>query len=138
MNSVLVVDPDPSSRSRLEAGLAESNQFGMVLSCANLAEVGQHLATQGVSVVLLVQQVAQDQAGLDHIRHSFPHVGLVLLTDSKQQIDQELLVALGMHAQTSATASPLELMVTVAKAMVCRLRPPRSVGKKLFGRFMKD
>lgn len=138
MNSVLIVDPDPVSRLRLESGLSESNQFSGVFSCGSLSEVDRFVPVYKVSVIVLVQQLASDQAALDCITQAYPDVGLVLLTDEKQHIDEALLSALGIHAQTSTTASPLELMVTVAKAMVCRLKPPKRMRKTLFGRFMKD
>ena len=82
--------------------------------------------------------VDAEQAGqsplLRHIKANNPELGVVLLQGKTGVIDSATLLELGAHAQTSRLAAPMEIIVSVAKALVGRLKP----GKRILEKFLKD
>ncbi len=134
MTTVLIIDPNESTRSALETQLAQSNQFGRVLVAASWSAARVCLLQHDVKVILIDAQQAQGSAHLKAIKNRHPELGVVLVQDQGEQLDQKTLQALGGHAQTTRLAAPIEIMVCVAKALVAPLKP----GKRMLGKFLKD
>ena len=131
MTIVLVVDPNSDTRYRLQSDLVNSNQFERVLCCEGFAAAKPILESFLVKVMLLDAALAQDQTTLKTIKDEFPALGVVILQDTNITLDLDALQDLGAHAQASRLASPMELMASVAKALVARLRPSTKILRKL-------
>lgn len=134
MTTVLIVDPNEETRLALEAQLAESNQFERVLSCANLHAASRFLTDKKITVILLDAQQAAQSALLHQIKQSNPELGVVLIRDGGGLLDTATLQSLGGHAQASRLAAPMEIIASVAKALVVRLKP----SSRILGKFLKD
>lgn len=127
MTTVLIIDPDERSRLVLEAQLAQSNQFERVLSCKNLTDASCILQQHEIKVLLVDEAQASRGAELQKIKADHPELGVVLLQGGASSLDTLHLQALGAHAQTSRMASSMEIMASVAKALVARL----AIGKRI-------
>ena len=79
------------------------------------------------------EQMGKSSA-LHEIKANYPEIGVVLVQGNSGILDSTTLQELGAHAQTSRMASPTEIVASVAKALVVRLRP----GKGLLGKFWKE
>lgn len=134
MTTVLIVDPNEETRIALEAQLAESNQFERVLSCSDLNVARGLLSDRKITVILLDAQQAAQSAVLHQIKQANPELGVVLIRDAGGLLDTATLQSLGGHAQASRLAAPMEIIASVAKALVVRLRP----GSRILGKFLKD
>lgn len=134
MTTVLIVDPNKETRLALEAQLSESNQFDRVLSCANLKTVQLMLSQHEVKVMLVDAEQVGDSSLLHNIKDKNPELGVVLVQGHAGVIDSATLQKLGAHAQTSRMAAPMEIVASVAKALVARLKP----SKALLSKFLKD
>lgn len=134
MTTVLIVDPNKETRLALEAQLSESNQFDRVLSCANLKTVQLMLNQHEVKVMLVDAEQVGDSSLLHNIKDKNPELGVVLVQGHTGVIDSTTLQELGAHAQTSRMAAPMEIVASVAKALVARLKP----SKGLLSKFLKD
>lgn len=134
MTTVLIVDPNEETRLALEAQLAESNQFERVLSCADLHAACGLLTDKKITVILLDAQQAAQSAVLHQIKQANPELGVVLIRDAVGLLDTATLQSLGGHAQASRLAAPMEIIASVAKALVVRLKP----GSRILGKFLKD
>jgi DNA-binding NtrC family response regulator len=134
MTTVLIVDPNKETRLALEAQLSESNQFDRVLSCANLKTVQLMLNQHEVKVMLVDAEQVGDSSLLHNIKEKNPELGVVLVQGHAGVIDSATLQELGAHAQTSRMAAPMEIVASVAKALVARLKP----SKGLLSKFLKD
>jgi len=134
MTTVLIVDPNKETRLALEAQLSESNQFDRVLSCANLTTVQLMLNQLEVKVMLVDAEQVGDSSLLHNIKEKNPELGVVLVQGHAGVIDSATLQELGAHAQTSRMAAPMEIVASVAKALVARLKP----SKGLLSKFLKD
>jgi DNA-binding NtrC family response regulator len=134
MTTVLIVDPNKETRLALEAQLSESNQFDRVLSCANLKTVQLMLNQHEVKVMLVDAEQVGDSSLLHNIKEKNPELGVVLVQGHEGVIDSATLQELGAHAQTSRMAAPMEIVASVAKALVARLKP----SKGLLSKFLKD
>lgn len=134
MTTVLIVDPNKETRLALEAQLSESNQFDRVLSCANLKTVQLMLNQHEVKVMLVDAEQVGDSSLLHNIKEKNPELGVVLVQGQTGVIDSATLQELGAHAQTSRMAAPMEIVASVAKALVARLKP----SKGLLSKFLKD
>lgn len=134
MTTVLIVDSNKETRLALEAQLSESNQFDRVLSCANLKTVQFMLSHHEVKVMLVDAEQVGDSSLLHNIKENNPELGVVLLRGHTGVIDSATLQELGAHAQTSRMAAPMEIVASVAKALVARLKP----SKGLLSKFLKD
>lgn len=125
LTSIVLVDPNHERRLRLEKELLESNQFGRVNSCADLGCVQELVHRQEAQVLLLDRSIADDVAGLDRLRSLNPQLGLVLLTESTQPLGGSFLAQLGLHAEIQRSASPMEWVGGIAKALVNRFKPTK-------------
>ncbi|WP_341237209.1 hypothetical protein [uncultured Limnobacter sp.] len=134
MTTVLIVDSDKDSRLALEAQLIASNQFERVLSCPGLQTAEASIDAYEVKVMLVDAEQASQSPLLQHIKANNPELGVVLLQGKTGVIDSATLLELGAHAQTSRLAAPMEIIVSVAKALVGRLKP----GKRILEKFLKD
>lgn len=134
MTTVLIVDPNEDTRLVLESQLSESNQFDRVLSCKNLALVLPLLQQHEVKVMLIDAEHIDHSSILKEIKASYPELGVVLVQGRAGLIDSSTLRELGAHAQTSRLAAPMEIIASVAKALVARLKP----GKGILGKFWKE
>jgi DNA-binding NtrC family response regulator len=134
MTTVLIVDADDDSRFALEAQLAESNQFERVLSCAGLEEAIGLIRLHCVKVVLVDANEASRSATLQRIKSVDPDMGVVLIQGDSGILSQATLRELGAHAQASRVDTTMDIIASVAKALVTRLRP----GGRLLGKFLKD
>lgn len=134
MTTVLIVDQNEDTRLVLESQLSESNQFDRVLSCENLELVEPMLQQHEVKVMLIDAEQVDHPSMLKAIKASYPELGVVLVQGRDGLIDSFTLQELGAHAQTSRVASPMEIIASVAKALVVRLRPSKSI----LGKFWKD
>jgi len=134
MTTVLIVDPNEETRLALESQLAESNQFERVLSCSGLQSVQAMLKQHEVKVMLIDADQLGKSSILHEIKANYPEIGVVLVRGNSGVLDSVTLQELGAHAQTSRLAAPMEIVASVAKALVVRLRP----GKGLLGKFWKD
>jgi DNA-binding NarL/FixJ family response regulator len=134
MTTVLIVDSDQDSRVALEAQLVASNQFERVVSCASLLLAESFIPQYEVKVMLIDAELASQSRLLHQIKANFPELGVVLLQGKTGVIDSATLLELGAHAQTSRLAAPIEIIASVAKALVCRLKP----GTRILGKFLKD
>lgn len=132
MTTVLIVDPNEETRLALEAQLAESNQFERVLSCADLHAASHYLADKKITVILLDAQQAAQSVLLHQIKQTNPELGVVLMRGAGGVLDTATLLSLGGHAQASRLAAPMEIIASVAKALVVRLRP----SSRLLGKFI--
>ena len=134
MTTVLIVDSNKDSRLALEAQLTASNQFERVLSCPGLQLAENSIHQYEVKVMLIdAEQVSQSPL-LHQIKANNPELGVVLLQGKTGVIDAATLIELGAHAQTSPLAAPMEIIASVAKALVGRLKP----SKRILGKFLKD
>lgn len=134
MTTVLIVDSDQDSRLALEAQLSASNQFERVLSCAGLPAAERSIDQYSVKVMLIDAEQASQSSLLHQIKANNPELGVVLLQGKTGVLDSATLQELGAHAQTSRLAAPMEIIASVAKALVGRLGP----GKRILGKFLKD
>lgn len=134
MTTVLIVDPNEETRLALEAQLAESNQFERVLSCADLHVANRFLTDKRITVILLDAQQAAQSVLLHQIKQANPELGVVLMRGAGGVLDTATLLSLGGHAQASRLAAPMEIIASVAKALVVRLRP----SSRILGKFIKD
>lgn len=134
MTTVLIVDADEVARLALEIQLTESNQFERVFSCPSLQFAQQAILQHEIKVMLLDAEQASHSPILQHIQASNPELGVVLLQGNAGAINTSILLKLGAHAQTSRMAAPVEIIASVAKALVGRLKP----GKRILGKFLKD
>lgn len=134
MTTVLIVDSNRDSRLALEAQLVASNQFERVLSCPGLQAAEISIDEYEVTVMLIDAEQARQSLLLRHIKANNPELGVVLLQGKAGVIDSATLLELGAHAQTSRFAAPMEIIVSVAKALVGRLKP----GKRILEKFLKD
>jgi DNA-binding NtrC family response regulator len=134
MTTVLIVDPNEETRLALESQLAESNQFERVLSCSGLKSAQAMLKHHEVKVMLIDADQLGKSSTLHEIKASHPEIGVVLVRGNSGVLDSVTLQELGAHAQTSRLAAPMEIVASVAKALVVRLRP----GKGLLGKLWKD
>lgn len=134
MTTVLIVDPDDTARLSLESQLSQSNQFERVLSCASLEQAQSMVSNHAVKVLLVDARQASNSSALKALQASFPELGVVLLQAQGGMVDARTLQALGAHAQTVRMASAMEIVASVAKALVARLKP----GKSMLGKFLKD
>jgi DNA-binding NtrC family response regulator len=134
MTTVLIVDPNEETRLALEAQLAESNQFKRVMSCADLHAASRFLADKEITVILLDAQQAAQSALLPQIKEANPELGVVLVRGAGGVLDSATLQSLGGHAQASRLAAPMEIIASVAKALVVRLKP----GSRILGKLLKD
>ena len=134
MTTVLIVDQNEETRLVLESQLSESNQFDRVLSCENFEMVEPMLQQYEVKVMLIDAEQVGHPSKLKVIKASFPELGVVLVQGREGLIDSSTLRELGAHAQTSRVAAPMEIIASVAKALVVRLKP----GKGILGKFWKD
>lgn len=134
MTTVLIVDPNEETRLALEAQLAESNQFERVLSCTDLYAANRYLTDKKITVILLDAQQAAQSVLLHQIKQTYPELGVVLMRGAGGVLDTATLVSLGGHAQASRLAAPMEIIASVAKALVVRLRP----SSRILGKFIKD
>lgn len=134
MTTVLIVDPNEESRLALEAQLAESNQFERVLSCPDLQSADSFLTDKKITVILLDAKQAARSVLLHQIKETNPELGVVLMRDAGGVLDTATLQFLGGHAQASRLAAPMEIIASVAKALVVRLRP----SSRILGKFLKD
>lgn len=130
MTTVLIVDPNKDTRLALEARLSESNQFDRVLSCANLNGVQAMLSQHEVKVLLLDAEQLGDAALLHSLKDNNSELGVVLVRGHTGTIDSATLQELGAHAQTSRLAAPMEIVASVAKALVARLKPVKRMLRK--------
>ena len=130
MTTVLIVDSNKDSRLALEAQLTASNQFERVLSCPGLQLAENSIHQYEVKVMLIDAEQASQSPLLHQIKANNPELGVVLLQGKTGVIDAATLIELGAHAQTS----PLEIIASVAKALVGRLKP----SKRILGKFLKD
>ncbi|MCR2745050.1 hypothetical protein [Limnobacter parvus] len=134
MTTVLIVDPNKDTRLALEAQLSESNQFERVCSCSSLNAVRPMLQQHGVKVMLVDADQVGDSTLLLSIKDENPELGVVLVQGHAGVIDSATLQELGAHAQTSRMAAPMEIVASVAKALVARLKP----SKRILSKFLKD
>lgn len=134
MTTVLIVDQNEGSRLVLESQLSDSNQFDRVLSCENLDMVEAMLQQHEVKVMLIDAEQVDHPSLLKAIKASYPELGVVLVQGIDGLIDSSTLRELGAHAQTSRVAAPMEIIASVAKALVVRLKP----GRGILGKFWKD
>lgn len=134
MTTVLIVDPNEETRLALESQLAESNQFERVLSCSSLKLVQTMLKQHEVKVVLIDVDQLGNSSTLHEIKANYPEIGVVLVQGNSGILDSAKLQELGAHAQTSRLAAPMEIVASVAKALVARLRP----SKGILGKLLKD
>lgn len=134
MTTVLIVDSDQDSRLALEAQLSASNQFERVLSCAGLPAAERAFDEYSVKVMLIDAEQASQSSLLHQIKAKNPELGVVLLHGRTGVLDTTTLQELGAHAQTSRLATPMEIIASVAKALVVRLKP----SKGILGKFLKD
>lgn len=131
MTTVLIVDSNKDSRLALEAQLSASNQFERVLSCPNLQVAESSIHQYEVKVMLIEAEQAGDSPLIHQIKANNPELGVVLLQGKTGVIDTATLLEWGAHAQTSRLASSMEIIASVAKALVGRLKP----GKRILGKF---
>lgn len=134
MTTVLIVDSNQDSRLALEAQLTASNQFERVLSCPGLQLAENSIHQYEVKVMLIDAEQASQSPLLHQIKANNPELGVVLLQGKTGVIDAATLIELGAHAQTSPLAAPMEIIASVAKALVVRLKP----SKRILGKFLKD
>ncbi|HEX4856508.1 MAG TPA: response regulator [Limnobacter sp.] len=134
MTTVLIVDANDESRRALEAQLMDSNQFEKVLSCAAPADALSLIHTHAVKVVLLDADEAEKSPVLQHIKQADPDIGVVLIQGNRGSLTPANLLELGAHAQTSRVAATMDIIASVAKALVARLRPSGGI----LGKFLKD
>ena len=134
MTTVLIVDQNEGTRLVLESQLSESNQFDWVLSCESLELVQPMLEQHEVKVMLIDAEQVDHSSMLKELKASYPELGVVLVQGRAGLIDSSTLRELGAHAQTSRVAAPMEIIASVAKALVVRLRP----GRGILGKFWKD
>lgn len=134
MTTVLIVDTDSSSRRALEAQLMESNQFEQVLACAALTDAVRLISLHDVKVVLLDADTARSSDAVPMIKLVNPDMGVVLIQGKNGVLAQSVLRELGAHAQTSRLDATIDIIASVAKALVVRLRP----SGRLLGKFLKD
>ena len=132
MTSVLVVDPDQERRLRMEKELQDSNQFGRVYSCEDLLRADALAADEDIKVLLIDRAVAENAPHRQRFKTEHPGMGFVLVADSNQALETQLLNQLGVHALTSSSASPMEHITSIAKALVNRLKP------QVIKRWLKD
>ena len=85
-------------------------------------------------LLLIVADQLGKSSTLHDIKASYPEIGVVLVRGNSGVLDSVTLQELGAHAQTSRLAAPMEIVASVAKALVVRLRP----GKGLLGKLWKD
>jgi DNA-binding NtrC family response regulator len=126
MTTVLIVDSNRDSRLALEAQLIASNQ-----SCHDLQFAESSIHQHEVKVMLVDAEHASQSPMLHQIKANNPELGVVLLQGKTGVIDTATLLELGAHAQTSPLAAPMEIIASVAKALVARLKP----GKRILGKF---
>lgn len=134
MTTVLIVDPNEQTRLALESQLADSNQFDRVLSCSGMKSVRSLLMQHEIKVILIDADQLGRSASLCEIKTNYPEIGVVLVQGNSGVLDSATLQELGAHAQTSRLAAPMEIVASVAKALVVRLRP----GKGILGKLWKD
>lgn len=132
MTTVLIVDPNEETRLALESQLAESNQFERVLSCSGLKSVHPILRQHEIKVMLIDAEQLGKSSTLHEIKANYPEIGVVLVQGNSGVLDSATLQELGAHAQTSRLAAPMEIMASVAKALVVRLRPSKGILGKLW------
>lgn len=130
MTSILIIDADPARRQSLENQLAATEQFSKVHSCAGFAQAHDLLKVQAISVVLVDRGTAVSDSSLLEIEHAHPNLGVVILQDHLGVLTPENLADLGAHAQASPAASPMELIASVAKALVNRFKPSAKILRK--------
>lgn len=123
MTSILVVDPDVDRRQRMEKELQDCNQFGRVYSCEGLRTASDLVHDEDIKVLLIDRGVAENAPNWTAFKASHPQMGFVLVSDSDQALGSQILSQLGVHAQTSRSASPVDWITCIAKAMVNRLKP---------------
>lgn len=134
MTTVLIVDGNDDSRLALEAQLAESNQFERVVSCANAADAASLIRMHSIKVVLIEADKAAQPSVLQQLKAANPDIGVVLIQGKSGSIHADTLRSLGAHAQTSRVAATVEIIASVAKALVARLRP----GGRILSKLLKD
>ncbi|WP_334118398.1 hypothetical protein [Limnobacter sp.] len=134
MTAVLIIDSDKDTRLALETQLSDCNQFDRVLSFPDI-QSALSLLYSGEIRVLLIDAAQAGRSSLIHdIKACNPALGVVLLRDNGRLLDEQTLQALGGHAQTTRLASPMEIIASVAKALVLGLKP----GKRILQKFIKD
>lgn len=123
MTSILVVDPDMDRRQRMEKELQDCNQFGRVYACEGLLTATDLVHDEDIKVLLIDRGVAESAPYWTEFKESHPQMGFVLVSDTDQAVGSQVLSQLGVHAQTSRSASPVEWVTSIAKALVNRLKP---------------
>lgn len=132
MTSVLVVDPNPDNRRAVQQALTASNQFERVLACPNFDAAERELASAPIEVMLVADSLARSHAVIEALKSRMPALGVVVVREPGDLLDAAGLKALGMDAQTSRSASPMELIASVAKALVASItHSPRHLKKLL-------
>jgi DNA-binding NarL/FixJ family response regulator len=116
----------------MEKELQDCNQFGRVYSCEGLRTATDLVHNEDIKVLLIDRGVAENAPHWDEFKDSHPQMGFVLVSDSDQALGSQILIQLGVHAQTSRSASPVDWITSIAKAMVNRLKP------QSFKRWLKD
>lgn len=118
MTTVLIMDSNQAACLDLVAQLSQSNQFEQVLQCDGFASAQALLQRYEIKVILVDVELLRDSSPLHTLKQKHPEIGVVLVQGQAGVVDAAALLKFGAHAQISRLAEPMQIIASVAKALV--------------------